>query len=222
VDRVLVTGFEPYGTTPVNPAQLVAEALHGDEVGGSPVEGVTVPNTWFESIEVVSARIDEHRPTIVVMLGGYPGRTMVTVERLAQNLNDSARYRVADNAGVVLEDEVTVPGGPVGYYATLPIRSMVLAMRAAGIPADISDTAGTLVCNQLMYGVLHHIAETGLDVRAGWVHLPHLPEVAALDRNLGHPSMALETMTAAVRTGIAAALAHPADVEDPVHSRLQI
>jgi pyroglutamyl-peptidase len=222
VDRVLVTGFEPYGTTPVNPAQLVAEALHGDEIGGSPVEGLTVPSTWFESIDVVTARIDEHRPTIVVMLGEHPGRAMVTVERLAQNLNDSARYRVADNVGVVLEDEVTVPGGPVGYDATLPIRAMVRAMRTAGIPADISDTAGTLVCNHLMYGVLHHIAEEGLDVRAGWVHLPHLPEVAALDQNLGHPSMALGTMTAAARTGIAATLEHRVDVEDDVHLRLQI
>ncbi len=219
---VLITGFEPYGTTPVNPAQGVAEALDGQTIAGAGVVGIAVPNTWFASIDTVTAAIAEHGPKIVVMLGEYPGRAMVTVERLAQNLNDSARYRVADNAGVILEDEETVPGGPVGYYATLPMRAMVLAMRDVGIPSDISDTAGTLVCNHLMYGVLHHIATRGLHVRAGWIHLPHLPEVAALDENLGHPSMSLRTSVAAVRVGVQAALAHDVDVERHVHSLLQI
>lgn len=147
---------------------------------------------------------------------------MITVERVATNYNDATRYGLADNAGTAPQGEPTVPGGPVACYATLPLRAMVKAMREGGIPSDISDTAATLMCNHLMYGVLHHVAETRLDIPTGWIHLPHLPEVAALDRNLGNPSMALETSTAGVRTAIKAALDHPRDISDPIPSRFQI
>ncbi len=99
---------------------------------------------------------------------------------------------------------------------------MVLAMRRAGIPADLSDAAGTFVCNHLMYGMLHHIATNNLPIRAGWLHLPYLPEVAALDRNLGAPSMSVQTLATGVAAGIEAALTHSADIAEPFLSRLQI
>ena len=99
---------------------------------------------------------------------------------------------------------------------------MVTAMRNAGVPSDISDAAGTFCCNHLMYGVLHHIAQHELDIRAGWIHLPTLPEVAALERNLGVPSMSLATATSGVHAGIAAIGKHPRDSNDVVTSRLQI
>ncbi|MEM8619119.1 MAG: pyroglutamyl-peptidase I [Actinomycetota bacterium] len=220
--QVLVTGFEPYGTTPTNPAQLTAEALDGETIDGVPVTGLIAPSRWFRCIDVVAAAIAETSPSHVVMLGEYPGRSMITAERIAQNLNDSARYGIADNDGVILEDDETVPGGPVGIYATLPIRAMVLAMRRAGVPADISDTGGTLMCNHLMYGVLQHIASEALGIKAGWVHLPQLPEVAAVDENLGHPSMSLDTSVRGLRAAIGAALVHPVDVDEHVHSLLQI
>lgn len=108
----------------------------------------------------------------MIMLGEYPGRATLTVERLAQNINDCGGYGLADTAGKVLVGEPTDPDGPVAYHATVPVHEMVLAMRAAGIPADVSDAAGTFVCNHLMYGVLHHIASRNLPIRAGWVHLP--------------------------------------------------
>jgi pyroglutamyl-peptidase len=95
-------------------------------------------------------------------------------------------------------------------------------MRAAGIPADISDVAGTFCCNHLMYGILHHIALNDLPIRAGWIHLPHLPEVAALEDNLGAPSMSRETAAVGVTAAIAAILSHPVDITDPIVSRLQI
>jgi pyroglutamyl-peptidase len=219
---VLVTGFEPYGDTPTNPAQLVATELDGSEIDGARVTGRVVPNVWFTSIDVVMEAVREHAPDVLVMLGEYPGRAMITVERIAQNLNDSSRYGLADNRGEVLQDQPTVPGGPLALRSTLPVRAMVEAMRAAGIPSDISDAAGTFVCNHLMYGVLYRIQEAGLAVRAGWVHLPALPVVAALEENLGEPSMDVATAAAGVRAGIAAALAHPDDTDDPVRSRLQI
>jgi len=115
-------------------------------------------------------------------------------------LNDGARYGgLGDNAGVLLRDAMT---GPVVYLSTLPIRAMVKAMRASGVPADISDAPGTFCCNHSMYGILHRIATEELDMRAGWTHLPHLPEVAAKYQNLNAPSMSAETSAAGVRAGL--------------------
>ncbi len=219
---VLLTGFEAFGTTPINPAEQVARHLDGSEVAGAKIIARVIPNTFFTCIEVVQAAIAELQPNVVVMMGEYGGRAMITVERIAQNLNDGARYGLKDNDGKLLQDVLTAADGPVAYRATLPIRAMVRAMRDAGIPADISDAPGTFCCNHLMYGILHHITVERLNVRAGWVHLPHLPEVAALDQNLGAPSMSVETASIGLRVAIAAIGAHPKDTEDTVISRLQI
>ncbi len=220
--RVLLTGFEAFGTTPVNPAEQVARRLDGEAVNGASIVARIIPNTFFTCIEVVQAAIAELQPDAVVMMGEYGGRAMITVERIAQNLNDGARYGLRDNDGKLLQDVLTAPDGPAAYRSTLPIRAMVRAMRDAGIPADISDAPGTFCCNHLMYGILHHISIMRLDIRAGWVHLPHLPEVAALERNLGAPSMSVETAAAGLRTAIAAIGAHPQDTQDTIASRLQI
>lgn len=222
MSTTLVTGFEAFGNTPVNPAEQVARRLDGAEIDGATVVARVVPNTFFACIDLVRAAIDEVRPDTVVMLGEYGGRAMLTVERIAQNLNDCARYRLRDNDGRSMQGELTVPGGPTAHHTTLPIRAMVRAMRDAGVPADISDVAGTFCCNHLMYGILHHIAVNGLAIRAGWIHLPHLPEVAALEDNLGAPSMSAETAAAGVSAAIAAIQANPVDSTDTIVSRLQI
>lgn len=215
--KVLVTGFEPYGNTPINPAEQVARRLDGPGVVAR-----IMPNTFFKCLEAMKSALEEVRPEAVVMLGEYPGRSMVTVERLAQNLNDGTRYGLVDNDGNRLQGQWTVPGGPAAYYATLPTRAMVLAMRAAGVPCDLSDAAGTFCCNHLMYGTLHHIATAGLAIRAGWIHLPALPEVAARVENLNMPSMAVETSLAGVKAALEAIRSHPQDVDEAVPSRLQI
>ncbi|USG61980.1 pyroglutamyl-peptidase I [Sneathiella marina] len=220
--KILVTGFEAFGNTPVNPAELVARELDGSGVGDILIVSRVIPNTFFKCIDVVQQAIKEEQPEAVVMLGEFGGRSMLTVERIAQNMNDGARYGLRDNAGQELQGDLTVPDGPVAYYATLPIRAMVLAMREAGIPADISDAAGTFCCNHLMYGILHHIAEKNLQVRAGWIHIPHLPEVAALDDNLGAPSMSLATSVDGVRAGIRAICTNTEDCDTPFASRFQI
>jgi pyroglutamyl-peptidase len=219
---VLLTGFEAFGNTPINPAEHVARALDGTVLVGSRIVGRVVPNVFFKAIDVVRAAMDEVRPGVVVMMGEYGGRAVITVERIAHNLNDSTRYRLADNDGCALQDQPTVAGGPAAYYTTLPIRAMVKAMREAGIPSDISDTPGTFCCNHLMYGILHHIATQGLQVRAGWIHLPYLPSTAAMEKNLGAPSMSVETSTAGVLTAIRAILENPDDIRDAVLSRFQI
>ncbi len=222
MSTILVTGFEAFGTTPVNPAELVARKLDGSQFSSAVIVSKVIPNTFFKCIDVVQTAIEEVMPNVVVMLGEFGGRSMLTVERIAQNLNDGARYGLRDNDGQELQGQFTVPGGPAAYYATLPVRAMVRAMRDAGIPADLSDTAGTFCCNHLMYGILHHIAVNKLDVRAGWIHIPHLPEVAALDENLGAPSMSLATSVEGVQVAISAVLAHQTDIDDLILSRFQI
>jgi len=167
MSKVLLTGFEAFGTTPINPAEMVARNLDGAQIDGRTIVARVVPNNFFECIDVVSEAIVTEEPEAVVMMGEYGGRAMVTVERIAQNLNDSARYGLRDNAGQSLQGVMTVPDGPAAYYATLPIRAMVKAMRKAGIPADISDVTATFCCNNLMYGILHYIATHGLPIRAG-------------------------------------------------------
>jgi pyroglutamyl-peptidase len=219
---VMLTGFGPYGNTEINPARLVADALDGAEIEGATVVSRIAPCLFFESVRAICSEIDALKPDMVVMLGEYGGRAMVTVERLAHNLNDAPRYGLADNAGVAPLDEPTVPGGPVAYYATVPIRAMVKAMRAAGVPADLSDTPGTLICNHLMYGVLHHIASNERPVTAGWIHLPHLPSTAALVENLGAPSMSVETATLGVREAIRTGLLHAEDVREPLRTTWQV
>ena len=220
--KILLTGFEAFGTTPVNPAEVVARRLDGAEIEGRTVVSRIVPNTFFKCIDVVRDAIEAERPEAVVMMGEYGGRAMITVERIAQNLNDNARYGLPDNDGQVLLGQLTAPDGPAAYYATLPIRAMVKAMRGAGIPSDISDVTGTFCCNHLMYGVLHDLAQTGSPVRAGWIHLPHLPEVAALTSNLGAPSMSAATAADGVREGIAAVCRYPQDIDETITSRFQI
>jgi len=220
--KILLTGFEAYGHTPHNPAELVARSLDGKVVNGSKVIARIVPNNFFECIQFVQDSIAEIEPDIVVMMGEYGGRATITVERIAQNLNDSTRYGLADNTGCALQGRMTVPDGPVAYYSTLPIRAMVKAMRKSGIPADISDTPGTFCCNHLMYGILHHIHSKSLLIRAGWIHLPHLPRVAALPENLGAPSMSVETSASGVETGLRAVLENHRDIDEPILSWLQI
>ncbi len=219
---VLLTGFEAYGNTPVNPAELVARTLDGTGIDEVTIVGIVVPNTFFVCIDVVAAAIAEHEPEIVVMMGEFGGRSMITVERFADNFNDSTRYGILDNEGVAMQDEPTVPNGPLALRSTLPLRAMVRAMREAGVPADISDAPGTFCCNHLMYGVLHHIEAADSPIRAGWIHLPTLPEVAALPEHLDVPSMSADTSTTGVLTAIRAALDHPEDISDPSPSRLQV
>lgn len=156
------------------------------------------------------------------MMGEYGGRATITVERISQNLNDSTRYQLSDNRGRSLQDEPTVPDGPVAYLSTLPLRAMVRAMREAGVPSDISDAPGTFCCNHLMYGILHYISTSNLEIRAGWIHLPHLPSVAAMPANLGAPSMSIETAALGVEAGIRAAIENQTDITEPSVSRLHV
>ncbi len=219
---ILLTGFEAFGTTPVNPAEKVARHLDGETVEGARIVSSIIPNTFFVCIDAVKAAMAQSGADAVVMMGEFGGRATITVERFALNFNDATRYGLKDNAGVSLQNKPTAPEGPLAYQSTLPLRAMVKAMRDGGIPADISDAAGTFCCNHLFYGVLHHMAQTDRTTPAGWIHLPHLPEVAAMDANLGAPSMSVETAAAGLRLALSALVKHPQDIDDAISGRLQI
>jgi pyroglutamyl-peptidase len=206
-DVVLVTGFEPFGGDDRNPSWEVCERLPG-EIAGLRVEVCRVPCEFRRAIEVVAEAIERHRPALVVCLGLAAGRTHMGVERVAINADDA---RIPDNAGMQPVDEPIAAGGPPAYFATLPVKAMVAAMRAEGVPAEVSNSAGTYVCNHLMYGVLHYLAASGLRARAGFIHVPSSEEMA-LDKREA-PSMALATMVRGVQAAIAAAHGKVRDVK---------
>jgi pyroglutamyl-peptidase len=203
----LVTGFHAFGGESVNPSWEVCERLP-EAIAGLRVECLHVPCEFRRAIEVVAAAIEHHRPELVVCLGQAGGRAHLSVERVAINVDDA---RMADNGGAAPVDEAIAADGPAAYFATLPIKAMAAAMRGAGVPAMVSNTAGTYVCNHLMYGVLHFLAASGIPARAGFIHLPYAEE-QVLDKP-GIPALSVATMARGVEAAIAAAAAHRHDLK---------
>lgn len=219
---LLLTGFEPYGTTLINPAEQVVKALDGEVISNIEIISTIVPNTFFKSIDHVKGMMHKHKVDYVLMMGEYIGRAMVTFERFAHRLIDSSRYQLADNDGISFDNKETIEHGPVAYQSNLPLKVIVETLRHHGIPADISDTAATFVCNHLYYGILHEISVRELPITAGWAHLPMLPSTAALQENLGKPSMSVETSTTAIKFAIQAIAENPVDIKLSLAAGLQI
>lgn len=204
---VLLTGFEPFESEPINPSWEVVRALDGTRVGDATVVARQLPCVFGAAIDELGACIAELKPALVIAVGQAGGRTEMSVERVAINVDDA---RIPDNAGAQPIDHPIATGGPAAYFSTLPIKAIVRDMRAAGIPASVSQTAGTFVCNHVFYGLMHVLGTSG--VRGGFIHIPYLPEQAA--RHPGQPSLALETMVAGVRTAVGTALATQTDVRE--------
>ncbi|MDQ2778537.1 MAG: pyroglutamyl-peptidase I [Pseudomonadota bacterium] len=200
---ILLTGFEPFGGDSVNPSWQVAEALQGERIGTAQVIALRLPCVFGQALEVLDAALAAHRPALVLALGQAGGRSDFSIERVAINVDDA---RIADNAGAQPVDMPVVSGAPVAYFSRLPIKAMVVALREAGLPASVSQTAGTFVCNHLFYGLMHAL-RAAPRVRAGFMHLPLLPEQAAAHRLPGQPSMALETQLRGVRLALGCAVA---------------
>jgi len=203
---VLVTGFEPFGGEKTNPSWDVCRQLPG-EVAGMRVERVLVPCEFRRAIEVVAEAIERTHPAMVVCLGQAGGRSRIGVERVAINIDDA---RIADNAGAQPVDELVAANGPPAYFASLPVKAMAVAIRAVGVPAEVSNTAGTFVCNHLMYGVLHFLAASGNRARAGFIHVPFSEEQAIDKPNA--PAMSVATMVKGIAAAIAAAEDHRHDI----------
>jgi pyroglutamyl-peptidase len=192
--KLLITGFDPFGGESINPSW---EAVNGlpDTVGEWQLTKLQVPTVFGKAGETVLAAAKELQPDAILCVGQAGGRAAVTPELVAINL----RYgRIADNAGVSPMDEPVVPNGPAAYFSTLPVRAMAQAVADAGLPGQVSYSAGAFVCNDLLYTVLHCYA--GTPVRAAFVHVPFLPQQA----KEGVPSMTLEEIQKALQAVILA------------------
>jgi pyroglutamyl-peptidase len=192
---ILLTGFEPFGGEAVNPSWEVARALHGEWIAGAQVHAVQLPCVFHQALGALQAAIRETQPRLVLALGQAGGRSDLSIERVAINVDDA---RIADNAGAQPVDTPVVANGPAAYFSTLPIKAMVAGLRAAGLPASVSQTAGTYVCNHVFYGLQHQLAGSG--VRSGFMHIPYLPAQAA--RLPGQPSLPLATLLDGTRLAL--------------------
>lgn len=194
--RVLLTAFDPFGGETVNPSQeAVRRLLAGPAPDGVELRSVVLPVVFGEAVRGLEAAVAEHEPDLVLCLGEAGGRSAVTPERFAVNLNDAP---MPDNAGQQPVDQPVVPDGPVAYATSLPVGAIVDALHEAGIPASKSSTAGNYVCNNVFYGLMHLIATRRPELRGGFVHVPYQTE-QVLTKHDTPSSLPLETIAQAVR-----------------------
>ena len=203
---VLITGFEPFDGEAVNPSWEVVSRLDNAIIGGCRVVARQLPCVFGEALIELNAAIDSLSPTLVLSVGQAGGRTDISVERVAINVDDA---RIPDNRGNQPVDTPIVRNGPAAWFSSLPIKAIVSALRDAGIPASVSQTAGTFVCNHVMYGLLHKLSGIP-EAKGGFIHIPYLPQQAAA--HPGAPSMAAET----VRQGLELAIATALQVENDI------
>lgn len=199
--KVLITAFEPFGGERVNPSQLAMERLAGSGLAGVELATALLPVAYYDAADVLRSSVERHDPDVVVCTGQAGGRVAVTPENLAVNRNDTV---APDNAGRAPVDEPIAVNGPAAYFSGLPVREIVGALQAAGIPAEPSWTAGTYVCNHVFYSLMHLIATERPAVQGGFLHVPY-----AHDQVLGRrePSLALDTITDAVRLAVGTSVA---------------
>lgn len=190
---ILFTGFEPFGGETVNPA-LEAVRLLPDSAGGMPIRRLRLPTSFRHAGETLLEAVDAWRPKAVVCVGQAGGRKTVTPEKVAINYIDA---RIPDNDGAQPADVPIRADGPAAYFATLPVRAIDEAIRAAGVPCAVSYSAGCYVCNFVMYTLLDHLAQTAPDVLGGFIHVPYAAEQTA-NKPAGTPSLTVAQMTQAL------------------------
>jgi len=203
---VLLTGFEPFNRETINPAWEAVRALDGWSEADFVVHARQLPCVFGAAIDTIGAAIDELQPGLVIAVGQAGGRHDLSIERVAINVDDAP---IPDNDQRQLVDQPIVADGPAAYFSTLPIKAIVQALRAGGLPASVSQTAGTFVCNHVFYGLMHHVSKRA-PMRAGFIHIPYLPQQAAA--HPGAASMALADMIEGLRIAVRTALSVEADV----------
>ncbi|MFI9271359.1 pyroglutamyl-peptidase I [Kitasatospora sp. NPDC052896] len=204
--RVLITGFEPFDGAEVNPSWEAVSLVAADRPAGLEITAVRLSCVFGTAREELRAAIEAVGPDLALGVGQAGGRPDITLERVAINVDDA---RVPDNAGHRPVDQPIVVGGPAAYFSTLPIKACVAALRTAGVPASVSQTAGTYVCNHVFYGLMHHIATELPTLRGGFVHVPFAPE-QVVDR--AAPSLPVALTAAAIRTILLTATATRTDL----------
>lgn len=196
--KLLLTSFEPFAGEKVNPSLEAARQMSRVEFSGAVIHTAELPVDRHQAVASALDLIHSGGPDIIIMLGEAGGRFRINPERIAINVDD---FRIPDNAGNQPKDEPIVEGGPAAYFSTLPIRAIAERIVSAGVPAAISNTAGTYLCNRLFYSVMHAISTEGLPAIAGFIHLPYLHE-QAINKNPEVPSLSRESIVEAVRLAI--------------------
>jgi len=202
--QVLLTGFAPFGGESVNPSWQAVAALEGEVIAGHRVRTRCLSVEFGTAIDELQRAIRSTRPALVLCLGQAGGRPAMSLERVAINVDDA---RIPDNAGARPIDRPIEPRGPAAYFTDLPIKSMLAALRQASIPAEVSQTAGTFVCNHVFYGLMHALRRR--TARGGFIHIPYSPEQAAA--HPGAPSLEVATVQEGLRLALQVALTTTVD-----------
>lgn len=187
--KVLMTGFDPFGGENVNPAYEAIKAMN-DTLGSVEIIKVEIPTVFRKSIATLDAAIEKFSPDIVICVGQAGGRFDMTIERVAINFDDG---RIEDNEGNQPIDEIIYEDGKNAYFSSLPIKTIVDEMKKAEIPASVSNSAGTYVCNHLMYGLLYLIDQKYPNIRGGFIHVPFIPKQILNKKNM--PAMSVDMIT---------------------------
>ena len=205
--KILVTAFDPFGGESINPA-LEAVKLMKDNIDGAEIVKLEIPTVFRKSIDKVAEAIVKENPDVVLSIGQAGGRFEVTPERVAINVDDA---RIPDNEGNQPIDVPIYEDGAPAYFATLPVKAMVEAIRSAGLPSSLSNSAGTFVCNHIMYGVLYQIEKMGKNIRAGFIHVPFIPEQVAR-RPAPAPCMSMVDIAKALEAAVSAIVKYDKDI----------
>ncbi len=205
--KVLITGFDPFGGEEINPASEAVKRLPST-IAGAQIVTKIVPTVFGKSVEELTTAIEAERPDIVLCVGQAGGRYELTVERVAINIDDA---RIPDNEGNQPIDAPIAPDGAPAYFTNLPIKAMVETIRAKKLPASVSNSAGTFVCNHIMYGLLHYINTKRPEIRGGFMHIPFIPE-QIINKKL-MPSMSLDDIIQGLTAAIQATIEYKEDIK---------
>ena len=205
--KILITGFDPFGGEAINPATESVKQLP-DEILGVQIIKREIPTVFDRSIETLYGILKEEQPDAVICVGQAGGRPNITVERVAINQDDA---RIPDNDGAQPIDRTIFEDGPAAYFTTLPLKATVRDMKEAGIPAAVSNTAGTFVCNHVMYGVLYLVDKKYPNIRAGFIHVPYIP--AQVVDKPEKPSMSTIDISKGLELSIKAAVENSEDIK---------
>ena len=209
--KILVTGFDPFGGEKINPALETIKRLP-DTILGAQIIKLEIPTVVGKSLAKIKEAVEKENPDAVLSIGQAGGRSEITVERVGINIDDC---RIPDNEGNQPIDEPVVKGGPAAYFVTVPIKAIVENIKAHNIPASISNTAGTFICNHVCYGVAHLAAQrtaAGKPMKSGFIHIPFLPE-QAIGKPALTPSMSLETIVSGITHALEAIVKHGSDIK---------
>ena len=205
--KVLITGFDAFGGEPVNPAEEAVKMI-SDNIAGAEVIKVIIPTVQNKSVAAIEKAIEEHNPNVVISVGQAGGRYDITPERVAINIDD---YRIKDNEGNQPIDAMIQPDGQAAYFSNLPVKAMVKHMNEHNIPATLSNTAGTFVCNHVMYGILYMIDKKYPNIKGGFIHIPYMTSQVMDKKNT--PFMSLNDIVRGLELAIEACVIYDKDIK---------